>query len=384
MPSHVPTLAESGLGCVEFDAMVSSEVGRLADPTPSSASKKRRKRGKYVQYTPEERASIGRYAVEYGNERTRLKFRSTFTNLSESTIRNFKKAYMEKLKHERKQAQPKHVTDITIQPRGRPPLLLELDEKLLQYLRALRSRGGVVNIDVVRASALALIESNPSTSQQLVKFSMPRSWVQSIYRRLGFSKRMDTTGRPPVPQGLYNECRREYLCDIHDKVRKYSIPPDLVLNTDQTPCSYVSVGKSTMAKRGQKSVSIKGLTDKRNITLTFVSLSGEFLPFQIIYAGKTTASQPRGFKFPKGFCISQNSQHWSNEQETLKLIDEVVNPYVVKKRHDLKLAETQKALMVCDAFKGQKTEAVEQKLTSYNIELVTVPANMTHFFSPWT
>lgn len=197
----------------------------------------------------------------------------------------------------------------------------------------------------MRASALALIESNPSTSQQLVKFSMPRSWVQSIYRRLGFSKRMGTTGRPPVPQGLYNECRREYLCDIHDKVRKYSIPPDLVLNADQTPCSYVSVGKSTMAKRGQKSVSIKGLTDKRNITLTFVFLSGEFLPFQIIYAGKTTASQPRGFKFPKGFCISQNSQHWSNEQETLKLIDEVFNPYVVKKRRDLKLAETQKALI---------------------------------------
>lgn len=128
LPSHMPTLAESGLGRVEFDAMVSSEVGRLADPTPSSASKKRRKRGKYVQYILEERASIGRYAVENGNERTRLKFRSTFTNLSESTIRNFKKAYMEKLKHERKQAQPKRVTAITIQPRGRPPLLLELDE----------------------------------------------------------------------------------------------------------------------------------------------------------------------------------------------------------------------------------------------------------------
>ena len=77
-----------------------------------------------------------------------------------------------------------------------------------------------------------------------------------------------------------------------------------------------------------------------------------------------------------------NPQHWSNEQETLKLIDEVVNQYVVKKKSELKLAETQKALMVWDAFKGQKTEALEQKLTSYNVELVTVPPNMTHFFSP--
>ena len=28
------------------------------------------------------------------------------------------------------------------------------------------------------------------------------------------------------------------------------------------------------------------------------------------------------------------------------------------------------------------TEAVKQKLSSHNIELVAVPANMTHFFQP--
>ena len=43
-----------------------------------------------------------------------------------------------------------------------------------------------------------------------------------------------------------------------------------------------------MAKKGDKSIPIKGLTDKRNITLTFVvSFTGEFLPMQIIYGGKT-------------------------------------------------------------------------------------------------
>ena len=154
-------------------------------------------------------------------------------------------------------------------------------------------------------------------SQQLVKCDMPRSWVQSIYRRMGYKRRMGTTTCPPVPQGMYNECRREYLRDVHDKVKKFNIPPQLVLNADPTPSSYISVGKSTMAARREKSVPIKGLTDKRNITLTFVvSLSGEFLPMQIIYGGKTTVSQPRGFQFPKGFCLSQNPKHWSNEQET--------------------------------------------------------------------
>lgn len=47
-----------------------------------------------------------------------------------------------------------------------------------------------------------------------------------------------------------------------------------------------------MAKRGEKSVSIKGLSEKRNITRTFViTLAGEFLPLQIIYGGKTDATQ---------------------------------------------------------------------------------------------
>ena len=120
LPSHMPTLAESGLGSVEFDMMVSSEVGQLADPAPS-ASKKRKKRGKYVRYTPEQRASIGKYAAENGNERARHHFLSTFPDLTESTIRNFKKAYRERLEHERKQAHPKPVTAITTRPKGHPP-----------------------------------------------------------------------------------------------------------------------------------------------------------------------------------------------------------------------------------------------------------------------
>ncbi len=56
---------------------------------------------------------------------------------------------------------------------------------------------------------------------------------------------------------------------------------------------------------------------------------------QIIYAGKTKASHPRGFSFPKGFVISQNTKHWSNEEETLKLIDAVIKPYIDKEKKNL-------------------------------------------------
>ena len=43
---------------------------------------------------------------------------------------------------------------------------------------------------------------------------------------------------------------------------------------------------------------------------------------------------------------------------------------------------TQNALLVWDVFKGQKSDKVLSKLASLNIEVVSVPANMTHFFQP--
>ena len=66
----------------------------------------------------------------------------------------------------------------------------------------------------------------------------------------------------------------------------------------------------------------------------------------LIYAGRTKQSQPHGFAFPKGFSATQNPTHWSNEVETLKLINEVINPYVVKKRKELKLLPKHKAVVI--------------------------------------
>lgn len=113
----------------------------------------------------------------------------------------------------------------------------------------------------------------------------------------------------------------------------------------------------TMAATNSQSEPIKGLTDKRNITLTFViSFSGEFLPLQIIYQGKTKANLPRNFSFPKSFCVGQNTKHYSNEAETIGLIDFVINSYLMKKRKELGLSQSQKALLIRDVFRGQKMQ----------------------------
>lgn len=59
--------------------------------------------------------------------------------------------------------------------------MLELDDKLLSFLRALRTKGGVVNIHVMRATALALIQSNPSQMQYYNNFGVGFSLFIAVW-----------------------------------------------------------------------------------------------------------------------------------------------------------------------------------------------------------
>ena len=115
---------------------------------------------------------------------------------------------------------------------------------------------------------------------------------------------LGTTSHPSVPRGMYEECLSEYLRDVSQKIKSFSVLPELVLNA---PSLYGSVGKQTMAVKSSKSIPIADLSDKRKITLTFVlSLAGEFLPMQDNSFRKKQKSHPRGFVFPKGFAVTQN------------------------------------------------------------------------------
>ena len=112
---------------------------------------------KYTVYTAESHAKIGKYALENGNKRAQIHFKSQFPDLKESTIRNFKKTTRSNWKWQLKLQHFQLCLEVY-----RPPLLLELDRKLLQFLNAVRARGGVINSHVVRATADAIIRSNNS------------------------------------------------------------------------------------------------------------------------------------------------------------------------------------------------------------------------------
>ena len=50
---------------------------------------------------------------------------------------------------------------------------------------------------------------------------------------------------------------------------------------------------------------------------------------QLIYGGKTTQSTPK-FKFPTEFSLSANPKPFSNTEESLKYVREIIKPYFGK------------------------------------------------------
>ena len=82
----------------------------------------------------------------------------------------------------------------------------------------------------------------------------------------------------------------------------------LVININQTPLPFVLTSDYTLAVTGSKAVPITNSKDYRQITGTFgISMSGVFLPMQLIYAGKTTRHAK--YDFPKSFNVTHAPDH---------------------------------------------------------------------------
>ena len=293
---------------------------------------------KYLKWKEEDRYTIGKYASENG---------ATAPNLNESTVRGFR----DRVEEELKKAKNNNIASKTSLSKyryktGRPLLLGDLDSMVQKYLLAASNRGTIITRAVAVSCGKALLKRYPNIVGNIDLDTS--SWAQSLFRRMGFVRRRHTSSKVDIPEGARKEIEYIFLYDIVSKVEKYIIPDSLIINFDQTPSPLVPCRKNTMAQKGCQNVVIKGADDKRSITSTFaITLAGEFLPMQLIYGGKTLQSLPR-YKFPDSFSLSVNETHYSNRKESVKLLEEIIIPYVEAERTSRQLDPNQKALVIMD------------------------------------
>ena len=353
---------------------------RVAEAMESQPCRRKRS-GSYTYYPPKLRAKIGRFAAESGNKAAVEKFSKELGKpVSESTVRGFKKKYYEASKGNQT-GEP--IARLEHGLRGRPLKLGDLDSNVQDYLKKLRVAGGVVNRAIVIAAAKGIVEHhNPAMLYEHGgTVELGKKWADSLLSRMNFVKRKATKAARKLPTD-FPEIKLAFLKRVSDCVHEHKIPPELIINWDQTGAKYVPTSEWTLTEEGSRQVDVIGKEDKREMTvLLSCTMSGSLLPPHLIYAGKTNKCHPN-ITFPAGWDIHHSESHWSTEATMLHFIDCVLVPYVQTTRESLGLEKDHFALALFDVFASHRCESVLQALEKNNIKCCFIPASCTGELQP--
>jgi hypothetical protein len=135
-----------------------------------------------------------------------------------------------------------------------------------------------------------------------------------------------------------------------------------------------------MEQKGAKRVELTGIDDKCQITAVFCgSLSGDFLPIQVVYQGKTNRCHPH-YQFPTDWNITHSSNHWATEETTKDYLREILFLYIDGVRSSIGLEDDHPALAIFDNFRGQITVDIMQLSEEHNFHVVK--PNCTDWLQP--
>ena len=206
--------------------------------------------------------------------------------------------------------------------RGKPVLISEeLSTEIKQILSNLRVAGCSVSRKVVISVGNGVLASRcrEKMSGNGGKINLTVKWARDILKSMNWVKRRGTTAKRTMNRALHDELAFTWKKKIAEKVFEHKIHNDLILNFDQTPLGFTYSAKTTFTEKNAETVPVGNLDDKRQITGTFVvSLSGGFLPIQLIYTGKTDLCHSK-VEFPKGFDITHSPNHWANKEIVMSL-----------------------------------------------------------------
>ena len=259
-----------------------------------------------------------------------------------------------------------------------PPILRA---KFLEAIQAHQASGAALSIVGLQPLFIGIVKAynfGYLLTEEGGYWSVSPSWIKKFIRSHNLVKRRATTAAQHVPDD-YKELIMDFKYRLSIKSFMEQVPPECILNFDQTGMLLCPAGKSTYAVRGTKSVPVIGADDKRQITLVVgVTASGVLLPPQLIFAGTTTRSLPPkdviGHPRFKGWDFVYTESHWSNISTTIMLFDNIIGPYLAGR----------KGIVILDCFRPHLSQEVRDHVrTKYPlVHLLYVPAGCTSIAQP--
>jgi hypothetical protein len=305
-----------------------------------------------------------------------------FAGLSESTLRSwFDKDHHLLTKFQAILDEQRSVASRGIKAQGMFAGREQLENEIKRVLQVMRDRGAVVNVLVIRLVMKAMIESTQPAL--LAEFNLSKSFVSKWAREaLGYTWRVRTTAASKLPldwrsQGILMAKRIAVFMQL------YKVDPSLVVNVDQTGVHLAPVDLRTYEAKGSKVVKVIGADDKRQITCCIASsLDGDLLPLQLIFEGKTAASEPKHTEESKAAHIhlTHSPNHWSSQETMRQWIDHVLLPYSERQMQQRNLRADSHIILVLDVWSVHISEEFRFFLRGekyQHIHLVYVPPNCT-------
>uniref|UniRef100_A0A1X7T1B3 Uncharacterized protein n=1 Tax=Amphimedon queenslandica TaxID=400682 RepID=A0A1X7T1B3_AMPQE len=179
-------------------------------------------RGKYNDYTPEQRARIGKYAYENGPTKAAKHFSQVLDKtVPEPTARRLKAEYLKKIAEMKREYNEGSIVEIVVKElptkhQGRPFLLDKaLDIAVQDYIKGQREFHAPIKTTNVMCAAEAIVAARDR--RLLVEhgghIKITKSWCKSLLGRMGYSKRKySIAGKVSVYR--LKELQGDFLADI--------------------------------------------------------------------------------------------------------------------------------------------------------------------------
>ena len=150
---------------------------------------------------------------------------------------------------------------------------------------------------------------------------------------------------------------------------KSNAPPELVIGCDETNAQFVNHATRTREKKGVKRCKILGKgSDKAQITVTiFVTESGDVLPYQMIFEGKTVKCHPINQPMPDDCLWTHTESHWQSVPTYMEAIEKIIVPYKNKIISTMGLPANQYTILKHDLHYTHKDTRVLELLKAHNI-----------------
>lgn len=261
-----------------------------------------------------------------------------------------------------------------------PAYGLEIDNLVkLDFERARANGLPVDNVTLRRYLLVHLTTANmlDTLIENGGKYLYEDSWAIRFYKRHGIVSRVATTKMREIPADFEIK-KNQYLKVASDLIYQHRVPPELVINGDETAVQLVNRANRTRNVRGAKRVRMLGVgEDKAQITTTiFVTESGDVLPYQMIFEGKTDRCHPKHVK-PDDCVWTHTSSHWQSVATYCAVIEAIIVPYKNRVISNLGLSKDQVTILKHDLHFTHKDASVLEILKKHKIVPLFVPAGCT-------